>query len=1241
LSNGLCLRCLARNALAGGTDLERSPSPSEIPERDLRHGAGEPIRAEAPWAVVQAALGPPHTPMTDQGRSPYDESTASSLGPAAPAAADRGSPALMRDFGDYEILREIARGGMGVVFLAWQKSLHRPVALKMILAGQLATAEQVRRFHTEAKAAAGLDHPGIVPVYEVGQHEGQHYFSMGFVEGESLAHRMLAVGALPGRQAAEVLASVAEAIEYAHRRGVIHRDLKPSNILIDAGGHPRVTDFGLAKMVEGDGELTASGQIMGTPSYMPPEQVGASRAALGPAADVYALGATLYTALTGRPPFQAANPVDTLRQVIDDLPVPPRRLNAAIDRDLETICLKCLEKEPARRYASAANLAKDLRLNLQGRPICARRVRRAERFRLWCCRNRALAVAIGLATIFLMTLAGVYVRLAIVLRRSLPESINQIGKAATAFVTVSPPGYTDAVAGSAFCIHRSGWFVTNEHVVRKKGDVVLTLNPGLHSEMRYAAQVVRTDKGLDLALLRARNSRYLPVLSLGSDQGLEELMEVVAFGFPFGKALADGPRSMPEVSVNVGRISAFRHKGDNLDRIQIEASLNPGNSGGPVLDRSGRVIGVVVEGVPGRGVNFAIPVGAVSRFVAQLVITFEPPTIGPATIRQPTVFEAQVASVVAPSAPLLAELIVKPSTGPERTVRMRSEGDVYRTTATLIPPREGPSTLHLVLRFDDGTREVTATDRSFTIGIREVQLSDVYRIYPGPTWRVILNDGTVITGAAADPEALTVRPGEPADTLDLSRAKDVTVTLADEPDSAEYTLLVREGDREIFRTSRRVDAVFPRIAEVARLRGHSSTVHSVVPSPDGRRLVSGSHEGMILWNRATIPPLYQNRARFGDLDEGWSIAFSPDGHSLFSGNTRWGLRDTESGAGPRSDFVSLGEFLLCAAFSPDGKLVYTSSAREVLDFAELEIHPLRYFSPDGSPRYPKPGNRYDTDSTIRVWEVGSRRELRRLLGTAGAVWSFAVSRDGRHVLAGGSGNAPVLWDDGAGGAESRRLIGHEGRINSVAFLPDGARAVSGSFDRTIRLWDISSGREIHCFRGHRDAVTWVAVSPNGRRMLSSSLSGKELLLWDLDSLERIARVDFGDVGPTGRDLRLMPQVRDVGDIPTGGNNLIIVAAVRGVLHFRIFDDAGNRVVDTDEKELPGQARPIEDLWNQLGSLWTSQGLTESEKDRVITAVISIVGHTRPTRGAFTPDGLEAAWGATDGIVRLYRLTDPG
>ena len=230
---------------------------------------------------------------------------------------------------------------------------------------------------------------------------------MGFVEGQSLSQR-LADGPLPAREAAELIRRVSEAIEYAHQHGVIHRDLKPANILLDRNGNPRVTDFGLAKKVQGDSGLTGSGQIMGTPSYMPPEQAGGKRGEVGPAADVYALGATLYALVTGRPPFQAATAMDTVIQVISDEPVPPRRLNASIPRDLETICLKCLEKEPGKRYASAAALAEDLGRYLAGEPIVARPVTRSERAVKWARRKPAIAALLGLvALVTALGLGGV------------------------------------------------------------------------------------------------------------------------------------------------------------------------------------------------------------------------------------------------------------------------------------------------------------------------------------------------------------------------------------------------------------------------------------------------------------------------------------------------------------------------------------------------------------------------------------------------------------------------------------------------------------------------------------------------------------------------------------------------------------------------------------------------------------------------------------------------------------------
>ncbi len=274
-------------------------------------------------------------------------------------------------FGDYELVEELGRGGMGIVYKARQSSLARTVALKMIQRGTLPSSTDLARFRTEAESAARLDHPTIVPIYEVGEQQGQPFFTMKYVAGTTLARR-LADGPLAPREAASLLSPIARAIHYAHERGVLHRDLKPSNILIDEDGRPHVSDFGLAKRVEADDHLTLTGAVLGTPSYMAPEQAAGTRGKLGPASDVYSLGTILYQMLTGRLPFQAATPVETVLLVLEQEPLPPRLLNPRADRELEMIALKCLQKPPELRYHSAGALADDLDAYLADEPTAAR-----------------------------------------------------------------------------------------------------------------------------------------------------------------------------------------------------------------------------------------------------------------------------------------------------------------------------------------------------------------------------------------------------------------------------------------------------------------------------------------------------------------------------------------------------------------------------------------------------------------------------------------------------------------------------------------------------------------------------------------------------------------------------------------------------------------------------------------------------------------------------------------------------
>ena len=298
---------------------------------------------------------------------------------------------MLMDFGDYELLEQIGRGGQGVVFRARQKSLNRTVALKIIGLGQWATKAHLKRFRLEAEAAARLEHPGIVPIHEVGERDGSCYFSMKFVEGGQL-DEVARREPMPIRRAVELIAKVARTVHYAHEHGILHRDIKPGNILLDAKGEPHLTDFGLARLVESESSVTHTLDVLGTPSYMAPEQAVGNNAAVSSVTDVYGLGAVLYQLLTGQPPFAGGTTYETIKLLLDTEPRQPRLLNPKIDRDLSTICLKCLEKDPKRRYSSALALAEDLERWLKHEPILARHTGVFARGRKWVRRNPTSAL---------------------------------------------------------------------------------------------------------------------------------------------------------------------------------------------------------------------------------------------------------------------------------------------------------------------------------------------------------------------------------------------------------------------------------------------------------------------------------------------------------------------------------------------------------------------------------------------------------------------------------------------------------------------------------------------------------------------------------------------------------------------------------------------------------------------------------------------------------------------------------
>ena len=388
-------------------------SPSMIRVIRICRKCGAKIFSDAPEAlcarcVLKAALGnfpdtvagvaDPGRPAAIPATAPDDRASASQYKTTAQAAK------LLGELGDYELLEEVGRGGQGVVFRARQKSLNRIVALKVISLGQWASKAHLRRFRLEAEAAARLEHPGIVPIHEVGERDGSCYFSMKFVEGgqlDEVARRT----PISTRQAAELIVKIARTVHYAHEHGILHRDIKPGNILLDAKGEPHLTDFGLARLVETESTVTRTLEVLGTPSYMAPEQAVGNNAQVTGATDVYGLGAVLYQLLTGQPPFAGGTTYETIKLLLDTEPRQPRLLNPKIDRDLSTISLKCLEKDPNRRYSSALALVEDLQRWLKHEPIQARRIGMLARGKKWVRRNPTSAL-LAASLIALGTTAG-------------------------------------------------------------------------------------------------------------------------------------------------------------------------------------------------------------------------------------------------------------------------------------------------------------------------------------------------------------------------------------------------------------------------------------------------------------------------------------------------------------------------------------------------------------------------------------------------------------------------------------------------------------------------------------------------------------------------------------------------------------------------------------------------------------------------------------------------------------------
>jgi WD40 repeat protein/tRNA A-37 threonylcarbamoyl transferase component Bud32 len=955
----------------------------------------------------------------------------------------------------YEVQAVLGRGAMGVVYKARQLSLNRLVALKMVLSGNHAGPQERARFRAEAEAAAALQHPNIVQIYEVGDHDGLPFFCMELVDGGSLSQKTRGTP-LPAREAARLVEMLARAVQYAHQHGVIHRDLKPANVLLTTDGEPKITDFGLAKRIQDDPQATRAsyatlpGTAVGTPSYMAPEQAIGDGKRVGPLADVYSLGAVLYELLTGRPPFVAETIMDTLLLVTTEEPPSPSRLQPRLPRDLVTICLKCLCKEPEKRYASALELADDLKRFLAGEPIHAVPVTWRERLVKWVRRRPALAalMAVSAAALLALLLGGWLAALAqsrsnqaLQLAHSNLEVADRANRRALVRLNVANGMQSlgdENVFGSLI------WFArglkleedpTREPSHRTRIAAVLRECPRLgqlwfHEES--ATDVTFSPDGRWVLTASYDKTARVWDAVTGKPRFADPLRH--DFAILHASFSPDGQRILTASTDRTARI---------WDAVTGRLIATLTGHQGPVRDARFSPDGTrVVTGSSDATARIwdaaGSPLGAPLPHDAGVVrVSFHPDG-------------KQVLTASEDGSARIWQL----ESG--QVKRLKHDGPV--TAASFSP---------------DGTLVVTASkDQS-------ARIWDTATGKPitAPLWHdaavvqvVFRPDGRQVASVSADlVRVWDVKTGQTRIPVLWHRSPVTCVAFS--PDG---TRLVTASDDNTARlwdatTGRPLSAPVP----------HNGVVLQVCFSPDGCCIATASGDTTVrIYDLAplapTVPPLKHGSPVL-------RASFSPDGRRVLTASDDttariWDARTGEELAVLRGHTAAV----LAAVFSGDGGRIVTASA----------------------------------DATARVWDAAAYRPIVTLAGHEGPVRTANFSPDGRRVLTASDDTTARIWDSASGtlivklGHDSHYLFAE---VLDAVFSPDGSRVATVSVDRTARLWDAASGKQVGQIMHHKRRVERVAFSPDGRQLATAS-SDRTAQLWDATTGQPLLRAPLQHAG---------------------------------------------------------------------------------------------------------------------------------